>query len=72
MRYSGYIPMNNQYPYEKQVAGYDIKVRFWVKPNPMINTYKRHVCPNAPPEEQDERLKDKEEDIYTRIVIESE
>ena len=54
------------------MTGFDIKVRFWVKPNPMINTYKRHVCPFAPPEEQDESLKGREEDIYTRIIIESE
>ena len=52
--------------------GYDIKIRFWVKPNPMISTFKRHVCPKALDEEEEEKLKYPDRDIWTRVIIESE
>ena len=38
----------------------------------MISTFKRHVCPRARDEDEEEKLKYPDKDIWTRVIIESE
>ena len=38
----------------------------------MIATFKRHVCPKAIDEMEEEKLRYPDKDIWTRVIIESE
>lgn len=33
---------------KKKIEGFDTKIRFWIKPNTMVDTYKRLICPLVP------------------------
>lgn len=64
--------MNNQYQWEKSLSGFDVKIRFWVKPNTMVSVYKRLICPAFGQESEEVKMRFPIKDIWTRVVLESE